>query len=256
MLGGGLRRRSAPHTLREEPPQAPNPPGTSPCPLSRTGTGLAGERCPPSALPFSCSGALPSSLLTWAMMDWCSMGAGEGAGGGGPPGAAPGGEAGRGRRRRGAAGAGAAPRRKLCYNMEFPPPGLGLQTWIPGAVSRNPLKGQRRRGGPSSFSLLLLLLLPPPPPPPGARAAGKEWGSPPSSEWFCGWVGKDTPLAPVGTFPTSRRALAHSPAPTRRAWRGGSALLSPPPMHLPARGSLCRHPRDRNAPPMPGVPWS
>lgn len=39
MHGGGLRRRAAHHTLREQPPQAPQPPGTSPSPLSRTGRG-------------------------------------------------------------------------------------------------------------------------------------------------------------------------------------------------------------------------
>lgn len=122
---------------------------------------------------------------------------GGGVGGGGPPRRGPrGGRRGGGRRRRGAAGAGAAPRRKLCYNMEFPPPGLGLQTWIPGAVSRNPLKGQRRRGGPPPSPSSSSSLLPAPAPPgrsggPRRAAIGTQTGS---VLWF-GWEGHP-PLAP------------------------------------------------------------
>lgn len=147
-------------------------------------------------------------------------------GGGGPPRRGPrGGRRGGGRRRRGAAGAGAAPRRKLCYNMEFPPPGLGLQTWIPGAVSRNPLKGQRRLGA----------LLPLPPPPSSSRHTappGRSWGPRRAATgtetgsilWF-GWEGHPPcSMLAVQASPTACRALPHSPAPTERAWRKGSVL--------------------------------
>lgn len=96
-----------------------------------------------------------------------------GKGGGGGRGAGRGG--GGGQRARGGGRGRGERRRKLCYNMEFPPHGFLLQTWNPDAVSRNPLKGQCQLRNPNPLS-------PPPPsqhrPHPAHAPCRRSRGSP------------------------------------------------------------------------------